>query len=111
MGKEEKMKGYVSIFSEETGIRARLFGEIDHHSAREIRHKVDTAVFGASPSTVTLDFSEVGFMDSSGIALIIGRAEICRSYGATLEITGLSGTMRRVVMLSGVQKIKNVRIV
>ena len=105
------MKSEVSIYYEVRGIRVGISGEIDHHTARDIRARIDSALFDANPEVLMLDFKNVGFMDSSGIALIIGRAEICRSYGGRVEISGLSGTMRRVVMLSGVQRIKNIRIV
>ena len=46
---------------------ARLFGEIDHHAAKDIREKIDEAIEFNMPSLVILDFGGVTFMDSSGI--------------------------------------------
>jgi stage II sporulation protein AA (anti-sigma F factor antagonist) len=88
-----------------------LSGEIDHHTAKVYRTKIDAALFEKHPEVLRLDFSEVKFMDSSGIGLIIGRSEICESLGCRVEITGLTGTMRKVVMLSGIKRLKNISLV
>jgi anti-anti-sigma factor len=49
-------------------------------------------------------------MDSSGIALIIGRVEVARAVGATVRVSGLSPTLRKLVRLSGVEKIRELVI-
>ena len=48
-----------------------LSGEIDHHGARNALKEVEMAIDAALPRLLTLDFSGVTFMDSSGIALIL----------------------------------------
>ena len=88
-----------------------LKGEIDHHSAKAMREEIDKAIDFNMPSLLILDFTEITFMDSSGIGLIIGRSEICESLGCRVEITGLTGTMRKVVMLSGIKRLKNISLV
>ena len=50
-----------------------LTGELDHHAAREIREQIDSALGRCTATLLRLDFSGVGFMDSSGIGLIMGR--------------------------------------
>ena len=84
--------------------------EIDHHTAKPIREGIDKALFEKKPELLVLDFSEVRFMDSSGIALIIGRVEVARAVGATVRVTGLSPTLRRLVRLSGLEKIRELVI-
>ena len=56
------------------GLVAYLSGEIDHHSAQQLRMEIDAQLQNALPRTLTLDFAGVSFMDSSGIGLILGRA-------------------------------------
>ncbi len=99
------------VFAYEEGvIIAKLKCEIDHHTARLIREKTDREIFARRPGVVYLDFSEVRFMDSSGIGLIIGRSQVCEAAGASLRIIGLSATLMKLVRLSGIEKIKNVYI-
>lgn len=103
----EKLKFSV----EERLVVASLFEEIDHHAARSLREEIDRLLFKHRPDTLVLDFSGVRFMDSSGLGLIIGRAEICKSIGARVEIRGASNMLLRLLRLGGVEKIDNIRIV
>lgn len=99
------------IFSENGGIiTATVACEIDHHTAKGVREKIDKNLFCSKPSLLVLDFSEVRFMDSSGIGLIIGRAEVAREVGARVKVTGLSPTLMKIVRLSGIDRIENITI-
>ena len=82
--------------------------EIDHHTARIIREAVDKEISAGAFKEVVLDFSGVSFMDSSGLGLILGRAE--KAAGALLVVTGLSYTLLRVVRMSGIEKHKSISI-
>ena len=100
----------ITFLEDGETLSARLAPEIDHHSARGMREAIDEMLFKLSPEVLILDFSDVKFMDSSGIGLIIGRAEIARELGSEVRIIGLSGMLRRIVRLSGIEKIKNITI-
>ena len=65
---------------------AFLAGEIDHDTAQNLRIQLDDAMISRSPRTVILDFGGVGFMDSSGVGLILGRQRIARTLGAVLRV-------------------------
>ncbi len=94
------------VITEKAGqLTAEIKCELDHHSAKRIRERIDPAVFRYRPRVLVLDFSAVRFMDSSGIGLIIGRTEIASAVGATVKLTGLSETLMKLVRLSGIEKI------
>ena len=98
-------------FSEcENVLTATLGGEIDHHLVKEQREAIDAMIFRKKPQLLVLDFSLVKFMDSSGIALIIGRADIADGLGCRVSVRGLSGTLKKLVRLSGVEKLKNLTV-
>ena len=100
------------IFTSDGGrLYAALSAEIDHHTARRIRQRIDERFFLEGPEGLVLDFGAVRFMDSSGIALILGRAEVAKSGGAILEVRGLSPVLMKLVRLSGVDRVENVRII
>ena len=90
---------------------ARIACEIDHHTARELRCEIDRRLFAAKPEILVLDFEAVGFMDSSGLALIIGRTETARAVGAVVELVGVSDRVKKLLSLSGIEKIKNLAVV
>lgn len=58
---------------------AYLAGEIDHDAAQSLRIQLDDALVSRAPQTMILDFGGVGFMDSSGVGLILGRQRIART--------------------------------
>lgn len=82
-----------------------LTGELDHHSARLIREQVDAAIEKSKPSQLQLDFQGVAFMDSSGIGLIMGRYRLMQLYSGTLEVTGASERILKVIRLAGLDKL------
>lgn len=100
------MQNAVKFSEDGRTLTARLSGEIDHHVAKGQREEIDAMLFRVRPQVLILDFSDVKFMDSSGIGLIIGRADICEGIGARLELGGLSSSLRKLVRLSGIEKIK-----
>ncbi len=104
------MNEEIRMFEEEHKLRAVLPGEIDHHAARFLREKIDKKMFEQHPEVLLLDFSEVKFMDSSGIGLILGRAQIALEMGASVQVTGLSPRLERLILLSGVERMKNVTV-
>ena len=62
-------------------LAAYLSGEIDHHAAQTLRREIDAQVDDRLPELLTLDFSGVTFMDSSGVGLILGRGRHVSALG------------------------------
>lgn len=86
-------------------LTARLGGELDHHSAKEMRESIDNAIELNMPSLLILDFGEVNFMDSSGVGLVMGRYRILQKTGAELHITGASAQIHRMLRLAGIERL------
>ncbi len=86
-------------------VTAYLTGEVDHHTAKEMREAVDNAVELNMPSLLVLDFSGVSFMDSSGIGLVMGRYRNLQKTGAALHISGASPTIHKVLKLAGIERL------
>ena len=57
----------VNIRTEDGRMCASISGDIDHHSAREMRLRIDTAFAVSDARELILDMSGVKFMDSSGL--------------------------------------------
>ena len=79
--------------------------EIDHHTAKFIREKIDKALFRTGAEILVLDFSEVRFMDSSGIGLVMGRYRNLQKLNAQLHITGTSPQITKVMRLAGIERL------
>ena len=81
---------------------AYLAVEIDHDAAKSLRIQLDDALVSRTPQTMILDFGGVGFMDSSGIGLILGRQRCARTLGGTLRIQHAPEALRRVLQLANI---------
>ena len=104
------MENDVMFLKRDDTLAVILPSEIDHHAAKPIREKTDLKLFEVSPRVLIMDFSAVSFMDSSGIGLILGRAQLCDELGCRIRLKGLSKTLMKLVRLSGIEKIKNLSI-
>ena len=52
-------------------LRLRFDGELDHHAARTAVRAIEENIDGYLPVSLILDLTELSFMDSSGIAVIL----------------------------------------
>lgn len=87
---------------------ARLCGELDHHNAGKIREEIDSTAQRVKPRLLRLQFSEVPFMDSSGIGLILGRIRAVSLWGGRVAVSGLSPQLRRMAELSGIRALAHI---
>ena len=92
-------------------LTVKLSGDVDHHSAKDIRERIDKEIFHLRPRLLRLDFGNIGFMDSSGIALIFGRVESAAAVGATVRLERLSPALMKLVRLSGAERVRGLSVV
>ncbi len=85
---------------------AAIEGDIDHHTAKDIREGIDHLVNEKKPSVLKLDFGGVSIMDSSGIGLIMGRYKVVNSYGGKLKVINVPKRLERIIKLSGLEVLK-----
>lgn len=89
-------------------ITAILSGDIDHHSAKDMREEIDRVICEKMPANLILDFSNVVFMDSSGIGLVIGRFKAMQEFNGNIVIQNPPRHIRKVMKLAGIDKIARI---
>ena len=100
----ETDKPLKSIMSGRT-LTVFLEGDIDHHSAREIRSRIDTKVYIQRPDELILDLSRVCFMDSAGLGLILGRYTKAVELGIRFKVANPTPEIRRILDLAGTERL------
>ena len=85
-----------------------LLGELDHHSAEEVRVKIDDRIDRDNIKKVILNFSGVTFMDSSGIGVVIGRYKKMKNRDGNLCIANINRNIFKVFEISGIKKLINI---
>ena len=86
-------------------LNVEISGEIDHHSARDLRRKIDEGLYYYRPKTVAMDLSRITFMDSSGLGLILGRFTLARELGGELRVVNPSETVAKILDLAGTSRL------
>ena len=92
----------VTFSAADDVLYAYLAGEIDHDAAQGLRIQLDDALLTRSPRILVMDLGGVGFMDSSGIGLILGRQRCARTLGGSLRIQHAPEQLRRGLQLAGI---------
>lgn len=86
-----------------------LSGEIDHHGARNALKEVEMAIDAALPRLLTLDFSGVTFMDSSGIALILRSQQRMQLLDGSVVIQNIPAQAKRVLDAAGIGRLVSIK--
>ena len=110
----EKTEGKAAMLQETAFIKTRvqagvlecaLFGEVDHHSARALREKLDTELFLHRPRLFLLSLEHVSFMDSSGLGLILGRLNVARELACEMRLVKVNDRIRTILSLAGAARL------
>ena len=88
-------------------LTVRIAGDIDHHTASDVRSQTDNAIFQGGIKRVIFDFNKVSFMDSSGIGLLMGRYKLMQAIGGNVCVFGAGENISRILDMSGMDKIIN----
>ncbi len=83
----------------------KLNEDIDECYVQKIRRRLDNEIEKYMPKEVLFDFSNVSFMDSAGIGLIIGRYKLINLIGGELRIANLNAQIQKIFEMSGMLKL------
>lgn len=83
----------------------RLFGELDHHTADQVRTQMDEAIMKREVNHVVLSLKGLEFMDSSGLGVILGRYKLLKKNGGKMAVSDANPAVYRLFEMSGLFKI------
>lgn len=82
-----------------------LTGEIDHHCAKKYIDGISAKIEAYTPRVCVLDFQDVAFMDSSGIAVVLNALRNMTRIEGKLVLSGLANQPMKVFQTSGIDKL------
>lgn len=106
-GKNRMKEGFTvaNIEIAENGILVvTLYGELDNHEANGIRTHISSAIYAGQVRGVIWNLEGLGFMDSAGIGLILGRMRDLAPFNAETIILNPSSTMEKIFSFSGLEQ-------
>ena len=99
----------LTSFLENGKLTVALTGEIDHHCAKQYIQEISAKIEAYTPRICILDFRDVTFMDSSGIAVVINSLRNMSKIEGSLTLSGLNQQPMRVFRTSGIDKLVNIK--
>ena len=100
---------HFTSFLENGQLTVALTGEIDHHCAKGYIQAIGAKIEAYTPETCILDFGEVSFVDSSGIAVVINALRSMTQIEGKLILTGIGNQPMRVFRASGIDKLVEIK--
>lgn len=99
----------LTSFLHDGNLTVALTGEIDHHCAKSYIQSISAKIEAYNPKVCNLDFQDVTFMDSSGIAVVINSLRYMTKIGGSLVLSGLRDQPLRVFRASGIDKLVDIK--
>ena len=100
---------HFTSFLEDGRLTVALNGEIDHHCAKAYIQAISAKIEAYTPDVCVLDFQDVSFVDSSGIAVVINALRSMTQIEGKLILTGISPQPMRVFRASGIDKLVDIK--
>ena len=98
-----------TCFLDSGRLTVALTGEIDHHCAKAYMQAIAAKVEAYTPEVCILYYSEVTFVDSSGIAVVINAMRCMTQIEGKLLLSGLGSQPMRVFRASGIDKLVEIQ--
>ena len=99
----------LTSFLDNGSLTVELTGEIDHHCTKSLIQGIEGKIEAYKPHSCILDFQEVTFMDSSGIAVVINALRNMTQIEGKLLLTGITSQPMRVFRASGIDKLVEIK--
>jgi anti-anti-sigma factor len=90
----------LTVSLEDTTAVITITGEVDHHTAVELR-RIVCAALAVGAEAVTLDVADMTFMDSSGLALLAELHQWTEGRGGRIVVRNPSAITIRLLDVTG----------
>ena len=100
---------HLTSFLHNGHMTVAMTGEIDHHCAKSYIQQITSKIEAYTPQVCNLDFKEVTFMDSSGVAVVINALRNMSRIGGKLTLSGLNQQPMKVFRTSGIDKLVEIK--
>jgi stage II sporulation protein AA (anti-sigma F factor antagonist) len=100
---------HLTSYLQDSQLTVALTGEIDHHCAKAYIDTIIGKIEAYKPRVCVLDFQDVSFVDSSGIAVVINALRNMAQIEGKLILTGICDQPMRVFRASGIDKLVEIK--
>lgn len=99
---------YITHVYKNNILKINFKGEIDSSNVVKIKEKLTKLKRNYKPNKIVFNFEEVGFIDSAGIGLILGRYNEYRLEHISLMLIGVNKQIKKLFIISGINQLMDV---
>ena len=100
---------YIRSFLQDKQMTIALSGDIDQHEAKHAMKTITEKIDAYMPRECILDFRDVSFMDSSGIAIVITAVRRMRGIGGRIVLDHVGKQPEKVFRAAGIEQIAELK--
>lgn len=95
----------IRAFIDNDTLHIMLNGELDEYTSTYIREVLDNELESREYNDVIFDLSNLEFMDSTGIGVLIGRYKKLKNSNKKVYISNPSASIEKIFNMSGIYEI------
>ena len=82
-----------------------IVGDLDEHNAVNVRKDIDNLIKYENYKQIIIDLSELDFMDSTGIGVLIGRYKLVKDKRVPIFISSPNKKVDKIFSMTGIYNI------
>jgi len=86
----------------------KISGDFDMINSNKIKNQILEKISYRLCKDIIVDLTDLNYMDSSGLGVLIGLHKQCKLNGKKLKIFGLSKQLKELFVLTSLNKILNI---
>ncbi len=86
----------IDIKEKDNGLFVKVAGEIDAYTAPKLKETLHPSA-EAENQEITVDLSEVSYMDSTGLGVFVGLFKTVKANGGQLYLNWIIGSITKIV--------------
>lgn len=95
----------IEMESKRNVLMVRLSGELDDHTADQVREKVNSVIEKENIKFLIFNLEKLTFMDSSGLGVILGRYRQMKQRNGEMIVCAVPPAVERLFNISGLFKV------
>ena len=93
----------------ENGMTIYLKGELDHHTSLSAKERIDLKISTSLQKNIIYDLTELTFMDSSGIGLIVNGYKIAKEFGGNVTVVTDNEKYIKILKMSKMDELVKIK--
>lgn len=99
----------VTVDSSDRSTVLKLDGELDVATAPALEEAMASA-FGADPSSMVVDLTDLTFLDSTGIRVLVTAGRVAEGTGCSIVLMAPTAQVLRALRLTGVDRLLAIEV-